>query len=252
MGGAHAKDYDINTRPVGYYRCLDPDTAIGGSQQPFPSTQLSLFEAAGSGQPSDALERLSALYWKPVYRFIRARFRKSNEDAKDLTQGFFAAALQRDFFARFDPARASFRTYLRMAVERFAASEHASANRQKRGGDVEFEPADAQAAAADSPEQIFEREWQRQLFGLALDDLRAHCEASGKRLQFEIFEAYDLANSERPSYGDLAARHAIAETAVTNHLAWARRMLRQFVNERLRGSTAGQRELRQEMRRVWT
>ena len=237
----------------GYYRCLDPDTAIGGPHCRFPSTQLSLLEAAAGGAAlsNEALERVTALYWKPVYRFIRVKFGKSNEDAKDLTQGFFATALERDFFARFDAAKASFRTYLRMAVERFAAGQHASANRLKRGGEVEFEPLGEQAFAAESPEQVFEREWQRQLFALALDDLRAYCDAEGKGLQFHIFEAYDLADGDRPSYADLAARHAVSETSVTNHLAWARRMLRQFVNERLRGVTAGERDLREEMRRLW-
>ena len=232
---------------------LDPDTTMGGPHGQFPSTQLSLLEAASSGValPNEALERVSALYWKPVYRFIRVKFRKSNEDAKDLTQSFFATALQRDFFARFDPAKASFRTYLRMAVERFAASQHAAANRQKRGGGVEFEPVEEQAVTSESPEDVFEREWQRQLFVLALDDLRAHCEGCGKQLQFEVFEAYDLAGGDRPSYADLAARHGVAETSVTNYLAWARRMLRQFVTERLRGVTAGERDLRDEMRRLW-
>jgi RNA polymerase sigma factor (sigma-70 family) len=232
---------------------LDPDTTMGGPHGQFPSTQLSLLEAASSGAalPNEALERVSALYWKPVYRFIRVKFRKNNEDAKDLTQSFFATALQRDFFARFDPAKASFRTYLRMAVERFAATEHAVANRQKRGGGVEFEPVEEQAVTSESPEDVFEREWQRQLFVLALDDLRAHCEGCGKQLQFEVFEAYDLAGGDRPSYADLAARHGVAETSVTNYLAWARRMLRQFVTERLRGVTAGERDLRDEMRRLW-
>jgi RNA polymerase sigma-70 factor (ECF subfamily) len=232
---------------------LDPDTAIGGPHGHFPSTQLSLLEAAGSGGalPNEALERVTALYWKPVYRFIRVKFGKNNEDAKDLTQAFFATALERDFFARFDAAKASFRTYLRMAVERFAATQHAAANRQKRGGDIEFEPIGGQAVTGESPEQVFEREWQRQLFALALDDLRAHSEANGKQFQFEVFAAYDLADCARPSYADLAARHGISETAVTNHLAWARRMLRQFVNERLRGVTAGARDLRGEMRRLW-
>ena len=233
---------------------MDPDTTMGGPQGQFPSTQLSLLEAAssGAGLPNEALERVSALYWKPVYRFIRVKFRKNNEDAKDLTQGFFAAASERDFLARFDPAKASFRTYLRMAVERFAAGQHAAQNRQKRGGGVEFEPLDEDhAATAESPEQVFEREWQRQLFALALDDLRTHSEASGKQLPFEIFEAYDLAGGERPSYADLAARHGVAETSVTNYLAWARRMLRQFVTERLRGVTAGERDLRDETRRLW-
>jgi RNA polymerase sigma factor (sigma-70 family) len=231
---------------------LDSDTAIGGPHDRFPSTQHSLLEAAAAaGLPNEALERVIALYWKPVYRFVRLKFHKENEDAKDLTQGFFTTALQRDFFARFDPEKASFRTYLRMAVERFAANQHAAANRLKRGGDVEFEPVEEQAAATESPEEVFEREWQRQLFALALEDLRTHCEEHGKQLQLLIFEAYDLAGGERPSYAAMAAQHGIPETSVTNHLAWARRMLRGFVTERLRGVTSGERELRKEMRRVW-
>jgi RNA polymerase sigma factor (sigma-70 family) len=232
---------------------VDADTQIGGPHGHFPSTQLSLLEAATEGFSSEALDRVMALYWKPVYRFIRLKFRKNNEDAKDLTQGFFATALERDFFIRFDPAKASFRTYLRAAVERFAANQHAALNRQKRGGGIQFEPVEDQVIPTESPEQIFEREWQRQLFALALDDLRAHCDASGKQLQFRIFEAYDLAldEAERPSYAGLAARHGIAETAVTNHLAWARRTLRGFVTDRLRGVTSGEEELRREMLRVW-
>jgi RNA polymerase sigma factor (sigma-70 family) len=231
---------------------VDADTAIGGTCDRFPSTQVSLLEATAAGLSSDALERVIAVYWKPVYRFVRLKFGKNNEDAKDLTQGFFTTALQRNLFARFDPSKASFRTYLRMAVERFAANEHASANAQKRGGGVEFESVDEQLPANGSPEEIFEREWQRQLFSLALEDLRTHCQQSGKELHFAIFQAYDLAGEPRPAYKELAARHGIAETAVTNHLAWARRMLREFVNDRLRGTTAGAKELREEMRRVWS
>jgi RNA polymerase sigma factor (sigma-70 family) len=235
---------------------VDPDTAIGGPHAQFPSTQASLMEAAAAGLPGDALNRVAALYWKPVYRFIRLKFRKGSEDAKDLTQGFFTTAIERGFFARFDPARASFRTYLRMAVERFAASEYAASIRQKRGGGVEFEPVAEQpelAATADSPEAVFEREWQRQLFALAIDDLRAHCDSCGKQLHFAIFEAYDLAADDhpRPSYAELSARFSIAETSVTNHIAWARRTLRALVTERVRGTTSGARELNQELRRVW-
>lgn len=230
---------------------MDKDTAIGGPHGRFPSTQVSLLEAAAAGLPGDALNRVIALYWKPVYRYIRSRFGKDNEDAKDLTQGFFAAALERDFFARFDPVKASFRTYLRMAVERYAANQHAAAGRQKRGGEIEFEPVGEQAVATESPEQAFEREWQRQLFSLAIDDLRAHCEECGKQAQFRIFQAYDLADAERPSYAELAARHSIPEASVTNYLAWARRMLREFVTGRLRGTTSGPQELRREIRALW-
>src|SRR5690242_6085638 len=104
----------------------------------FPSTQISLIEAAGAGLAGEAKGRVIALYWKPVCKFIQYKWRKDLDAAEDLTQGFFASALERDFFARFDPAKASFRTYLRMAVERFAATEHEAAQRLKRGGGVEF------------------------------------------------------------------------------------------------------------------
>ena len=231
---------------------MDKDTAIGGPDNHFPSTQVSLLDAAASRLSSEALERVIALYWKPVYRFIRLKFHKDNEDAKDLTQGFFTSALERDFFVRFDPAKASFRTYLRMAVERFAANQHAAANRQKRGGAAGCEPAGEHSIATETPEELFEREWQRQLLALAIEDLRAHCGGSGKQLRFRIFEAYDLADGDRPSYAQLAVRYGIPETAVTNHIAWARRMLRGLVTERLRGTTSGPRELHEEVRRIWS
>jgi RNA polymerase sigma factor (sigma-70 family) len=234
---------------------VDADTAIGGALDRFPETRYSLLEAtAADGEiAAEALEAVAALYWKPVYKFIRYKFRKSNEDAKDLTQSFFASALERDFFQRFDPGLAAFRTYLRMAVERFAASSHAAAGREKRGGGVAFEPLEEGAAdaATESPEEIFDREWRRQLFALAIGDLRAHAERTGKVAAFGVFEEYDLAEDARPSYKELAVRYGIAETAVTNHLAWARRMLRGFAAERLRGVTSGERELRHEMRQAW-
>jgi len=229
----------------------DTDTAIGGEQKLFPSTQLTLLEAVSHGMGNEALERVLALYWKPVYHFIRLKFGKDNEDAKDLTQGFFAAAIERKFFERFDPNRASFRTYLRMAVEHFASNEHAASHRQKRGGGFFFEPVEERASEELSPEQVFERESQRQLFGIALEDLRTLCKASGKEVHWLIFEAYDLAEGERPSYAELSLRFAIAETAVTNYLAWARRTLRWLITERMRGVTSGERELREEMRRIW-
>jgi RNA polymerase sigma factor (sigma-70 family) len=239
---------------------MDADTAIGGPHDRFPSTRHSLLEAvaANGTLPNEALEAVAALYWKPVYKYIRLKWHKDNEDAKDLTQSFFASALEREFFQQFDPAKASFRTYLRMALDRFTAGEHAAAHRQKRGGSVsiialDFGDTGAEAEAlhcadTDTPEDVFHREWQRQLFTLAVEDLRAHCRETGKQLQFQIFEAYDLADGDRPGYADLAQRHAISATALNNHLAWSRRMLRTYLTDRLRGVTSGDRELRDEMR----
>lgn len=231
---------------------MDSDTGIGGPAGKFPSTDLSLLAAVNGELSQLALGQVVSLYWKPVYCFIRLKFRKNNEDAKDLTQSFFTMAVQRDFFRGFDPRRAPFRTYVRMAIDRFAANQLAAQKRQKRGGDVEFEQLDENLASTESPEQAFEREWRRQLFALAVDDLRAHCLVSKKTLQFDVFEAYDLTGPERPSYSELAARHRIPETSVTNYLAWARRMLRAFVTQQLRSVTSGEGELRKELRRLWS
>jgi RNA polymerase sigma factor (sigma-70 family) len=241
---------------------FDPDTAIGGLRDRFPSTRLSLIETASAPGElrEEALEQVMALYWKPVYKYIRLKWNKSNEEAKDLTQEFFAAALTREFFRAFDPERASFRTYLRMALDRFLANEHAAARREKRGGGITFMSLDFASAEAeavecrrdDSPEEMFQREWRREIFVLAIDDLRRHCDDMGKQLQFRVFESYDLADDERPSYTELAERLGITVTALNNHLAWARRMLRGFVGERLRGVTSGEAELRDEMRSVFS
>ena len=108
-----------------------------------------------------------------------------------------------------------------------------------------------QAAAAESPEEIFEREWRRQLFALALEDLRAECERAGKHTQWAVFEAYDLAEGERPSYAELAARHGVPETQITNYLAWARRTLRALVRPAARRDRGRARTARG-VRRVWS
>jgi RNA polymerase sigma factor (sigma-70 family) len=234
---------------------MDPDTAIGGPRDRFHSTRHSLLEAvaADGGLPNDALDQVAALYWKPVYKYIRLKWHLDNEEAKDLTQSFFASALERDFFQQFDPGKASFRTYLRMALDRFAANQYAAAHRQKRGGAASIATLDSdEVADTETPEDVFHREWQRQLFTVAVEDLHAHCRENGKQLQFQIFEEYDLTDGDRPAYAELALRHGISAAALNNHLAWSRRMLRAYLTDRLRGVTSGDRELRDEMRAVRT
>ena len=106
------------------------DTTMGGSGKRFPETRHSLVRDAGDPDPEvrrRALGVLIASYWKPVYKCLRIHWRVSNEDAKDLTQGFFASLLESPTLARFDPARAKFRTYLRTCLERYVANERKAA-----------------------------------------------------------------------------------------------------------------------------
>ena len=73
-------------------------------------------------------------YWRPVYKYLRARWRLSAEQAEDLTQEFFARAFEQRFLDHYDPAKARFRTWLRLGLDRLAANEMKASQRLKRGG----------------------------------------------------------------------------------------------------------------------
>src|ERR1043166_3850446 len=103
----------------------------------FPPTRRSAVVAVGSDDPAErarSFEILVRAYYKPVYKHIRVRFRRSDEEASDLTQGFFAQMLEQRTFAAYDPARALFRTYLKTCLDRFVIKDDESQMRQKRGG----------------------------------------------------------------------------------------------------------------------
>jgi RNA polymerase sigma factor (sigma-70 family) len=243
---------------------FDPDTTLGGRHDRFPSTRRSVLIAASSGEPALRQEALAAVidaYWKPVYKYVRLQWRKSNDDAKDLTQGFFASMLERELLERYDASRAAFRTYLRTCVDGYVLHQAEAASRLKRGGGHQIVPLDFDSAERElanqsaqgqvSMEEYFHREWQRHLFSLAIEDLRRQCEAAGKRVHFRLFEEYDLSDApagERATYDQLAHEHQLPVTTVTNHLSWARRELRRLLLDRLAAITGGDRDFRHEAR----
>jgi RNA polymerase sigma factor (sigma-70 family) len=221
----------------------------------FPSTRRSAVIAtrsADAGERKRGFEALVEAYWKPVYKFVRLKWDYSADDAADVTQGFFARAIEKDFFRGYDAAKGSFRTFLRTCLEGFVANERKSLSRLKRGGDmltlsldfasVEGELFEHPPAPGASPEELFQREWVRSLFALALEDLRTACEADGKQVQFRMFERYDL--DAGTSYQELAQEFGLPVTTVTNYLAWARREFRKLLLARLLRITGGDQEYR--------
>jgi DNA-directed RNA polymerase specialized sigma24 family protein len=253
--------------PNGGQLAVDNDTDLGGLEAGFPATQCSLVRAAGSADPDvrkQAQDTLIAAYWKPVYKYIRVKWRLSNEDAKDLTQGFFAQALEKGFFDRYDPGRARFRTFVRLCVDGFVAKERRAAGCAKRGGGtqhlaLDFEGADgelhrlAPPAGADL-EDFFRQEWVRSLFALAVEDLRRQCAASSKETHFTLFERYDLDGPEAAAgltYAQLGQEFGLPVTQVTNYLAAVRRRFRQLLLDRLRAATGSEEEFQEEARRLF-
>ncbi|HEY1434950.1 MAG TPA: sigma factor [Thermoanaerobaculia bacterium] len=239
------------------------DTGIGEGSGKFPATRPSAVRAAQSAHPVERERGLAVLleaYWKPVYKYLRLRYRESNEDAKDLTQGFFARALEKEFFATYDPDRGTFRTYLRACLDRFVANEKKAAQRRKRAPDAPLLPLDfvdaeselarAVPAAGRTPEESFHDEFVRNLFALAVEKLREECALRGKDLPFLLFERYELDRDpdEAMTYEKLARQMNLPVTQVTNFLAFARREFRRIVLETLREITASDHEFREEAR----
>lgn len=209
------------------------DTDIGGPNHRFPQTSHSTILGISASDAATREQSRAAIidsYWKPVYKYLRLRWNASNEDAKDLTQTFFARTLERETLTAFDPAKASFRTYLRVCLDRMVLNERSHAARLKRGGPGQLAPLHFEAASEESLDELFHREWLRGLFETALEDLRAASLANNKQIQFAIFEAYDLCpDPPPPSYNQLAERHGITPATVTNYLAGMRRDLRKAI-----------------------
>lgn len=244
---------------------MDQDTNIGGPADSFPLTRRSLVAAVRIGDPAGrerALEGLVAAYWKPIYKYIRRKWNATNEDAKDLTQGFFATTLEKGFVERYTAQRASFRTYLRVCADGYVSNERKAAGRQKRGGEhqffsLDFEAVDAEFARSarnGSGEEYFDRECVRSILEQATESLRSTCEQADKMAHFTLFERYDLrqgATDGGPTYEQLAAEVGLTVTQVTNYLAWARQAFRRCVLDVLRERTGDEEEFRDEARRLF-
>lgn len=250
---------------------MSEDTKIGRGSGKFPPTRWSAIAGARSPDAAErtrALETVVEAYWKPIYKYVRIRWGKSNEDAKDLTQEFFARLIEKNYLHDFDPGKARLRTFLRVCADHFLANEAKAAKRLKRGGaaqhiSLDFDTAEAELqrasqsisrlGAASSPEsmdEFLEKEFLRSLFGLSVESLRRFCEERGKRTHFRLFEIYDLGDTGATSvsYVDLAKEFGIATTDVTNYLAFARREFRRISLEKLQEMTASDEEFRREAR----
>jgi RNA polymerase sigma factor (sigma-70 family) len=236
-----------------------PSTRSGA----FPATRHTLVRDLGSADPdarAAAYDALAHSYWRPVYVYIRLRWRKRSEDAQDLTQAFFARVLEREYLGAYDPSKARFRTFVRTCLDRFLANEDKTASRLKRGGgqtitSIDFARVDADLAAHarsedPDPEEWLHREWIRTLFADSVGELRRRAEDAGHGVAFTLFTRYDLDGDDdrRQTYASLAAEIGLRVTDVTNELAWARRVFREIVLDRLRRICATDAEFRAEAR----
>ncbi len=231
---------------------------MGGPAVGFPDTVWTLIlSARGEGQEaSQRLNELIRTYWKPVYCYLR-RGGRSNDEAKDLAQDFLSRLLERDFLRELSPEKGSFRGFLKTSLRRFLIDDERTKHRQKRGGEaatlsLDFETAEEALSdgGESTPEAAFDREWTRSLVATAVDRLEKRLEAEGRRVRFEVFQAYDLEGATG-SYGELAKRLRLTEAEVRHHLSHAREAFRQIVRGLVAAYVATEDELRGELRELF-
>ena len=193
-------------------------------------------------QAAEALEKLCRAYWYPLYVFVR-RQGNSPEDAQDLTQDFFSRLLDKNYFAKADPDRGKFRTFLLRSLKNFLINEWKRAGRLKRGGGVEFLFIDANVAEdryatepanESNPDAAYEQRWAVTLIEQVLTALHQEFNAADKARLFEELKGFIWGDKSTASYGEIAGHLNLTEGTVKV----AVHRLRQRFRELLRAEVA--------------
>ena len=190
----------------------------------FPTTHWTLVARVreGGAVRQTALEELCALYWYPIYAFLRRRGYPPH-DAEDLTQGFFLKLLHDETFAAAQSDKGRLRTFLLCSLDRHLADQQRRQGAQKRGGGqqiIAFEELHAEERYAHEPqderdpEWLFTRAWAQLLMDGVRDKLRETFVETGRTGVFETLLPFLLWDDAPPSYREVAQKLDASETAV--------------------------------------
>ena len=215
------------------------------SAETFVTTQWTqVLEARGdSPEAKAALSDLCAAYYAPAFAFIR-RNTPDPEQARDLTQEFFARLLGRQGIDGADPARGRFRSFLLGAVKHFLADIRDHAHRLKRGAGRPLESIDPGTDTspglqlpdpnAPGPDREFDRKWALTLLERALAALAREHQAAGKAASFEALKPWLTGDTENLSQADIARQLGLNEGAVKVAIHRLRRRFREIIKNEIR------------------
>jgi len=238
-------------------------SAIGGDAHngaAFTTTHWSVVLAAQGETPAAqaALEQLCRTYWRPIYGFVR-RQGFGSEEAKDLTQGFFALLLERRDFDAIRKEKGRLRSYLLTSLKHFLANKHERAMAIKRGEGqrlvaldqlcederIGFEPADTSTA-----DQIYERRWALALLDQVLTRLGDDYRTAGNAILFERLKAVLTDEPDRPSHAQIANELAMTENAVNQAFHRLRERYRQLLREEIAHTVIAPGDIEDELRHL--
>jgi RNA polymerase sigma-70 factor (ECF subfamily) len=239
---------------------MAPPEATGDSSAgpaSFLTTRWSVVLAAG--RPGEARSRaaladLCASYWRPIYGYVRRRG-YAGEDARDLTQAFFARLLEKNAVEGADPRRGRFRAWLLGALKHFLANEWDRSQAQKRGSgratlSLEFESADErlrlEPAHELTPERAFERDWALSVLERAFQRIEADWTARGRRELFLGLKPSLVGEVGEPFRG-LGERLGMSEGAVKVAAHRLRRAFRAALRREIAETVDGEAQVEGEL-----
>ena len=239
-------------------------TDIGGVGGTFLTTHWSLIEDVKK-QPDQERALIGLLlerYWKPVYCYLRQKG-YDNEQAKDLTQGFFhEIVLNLNLFERADQSKGRFRSFLLYALNQYLMNEKRRETAQKNipkhrivSLDAIEPPSLPQSVIESNPEDSYNYAWMSALLDQVLSDIKRTCCQQEMETHWSIFSERVvqpmLNNAAPPSLTDVCEKYGIeSEKKASNMLVTVKRRFQSTLKQYIRSTVASESQMADEVKEI--
>jgi RNA polymerase sigma-70 factor (ECF subfamily) len=206
----------------------------------------------------EALEDLCRTYWRPIYGFVRREGARP-EEAKDITQGFFALILERKDFSSVRQEKGRLRSFLLAALKHFMANERRDAAAIKRGGgrtlisldDVEsYDSSELDRSDTLSADLLYDRKWAFTVLDRVFGRLREESQGSANTPLLERLNTWLSDEPDRPPQAEIAREFGMTENAVKQAFHRLRQRYRQVLREEVAQTVATPAEIEDELRHL--
>ena len=239
-------------------------TDMGGPGGTFLTTHWSMI---GTVQSSDDRNRdliglLLSRYWKPVYCYLR-RTGYGNEQAKDLTQGFFhEIVLGLNLIQRADQSKGRFRSFLLFALNQYLVNEQRKQTAQRRipqdrivSLDAIKAPVMPPSVVESSAEDSYHYAWVSALLDHVLSDVERMCCQQGMETHWRVFRERVvlpmLNNTARPSLAEVCREHGIeSEKKASNMIITVKRRFQAVLRQYVRSTVASDSQTEDELKQI--
>jgi RNA polymerase sigma factor (sigma-70 family) len=226
----------------------------------FTTTHWSMVLESQGHTPAarEALEELCRTYWRPIYGFVRREGIRP-EEAKDLTQGFFALILQRKDFQTVRKEKGRLRSFLLASLKHFMANERRDAAAVKRGGGRALipldeigpgDPGEFDRSDTLSADLLYDRRWALTVLDRVFARLREESQGSANAPLLERLNELLSDEPDRPSQAEIAREFGMTENAVKQAFHRLRQRYRQLLREKIAQTVATPGDIEDELRHL--